>query len=230
MSTRAPARTPRRPLPTFDPQHRVVRVLGVFAVVYAAALVVEMLTSWHERSVYLDIVNGIEVPIAVLDGLDDDVFVVLASLMAYLALAASFAVWVIRAGRNVRSRGIKDTREFDEARFLWFFVPVVHLYRPYRAIRELWRGSAASDPRRWHDVAVPWMFVPWWLIWLASNTFGNGALVTNYGATTTEELLLGSELDLGRIILRLLCLPLFVTVVWAIARAQRRNRPATARR
>ncbi len=218
-----------RALPAFVEQRGLLRALTAFAVLYGAVLVLELFSVWHERTVFLDLVNGIDLPNDVRMGDDDHLWVLLGSLLAYLGVALTFGVWVVRAGRNMRARGILDTREIDEARILWFFVPVVHLYRPLTAIRELWRGSAAQDPAKWRDVRIPWYFTPWWVLWLGSNLLGNAALYTNYEAQSPGELLMGSEFDMGRIVLRLACLPLFLAVVHGVARAQRKHRPRRKR-
>lgn len=212
-----------RKLPAFTPQRRLVRALTVLTVVYAVMLVLELVAGLGERRVLSELTQG-HVGHVGLAADELRSWATLAAAVAYLAVIPVFGVWLVRAGRNLRARGILDTRDIEEARILWFFVPVLHLYRPLLGMRELWQGSRAIDPAEWRSERVPVVLWLWWPVWLLSNLAGNLALWAWYEAISVQELLLANELELWREALRLGCVPLFLAVVWGIERAQTRTR------
>ena len=215
-----------RTLPAFTPQGGLVRALTVLTLVYAVALVVELGLLWAERETLAAIEQGRGWTFQALELLGHRGWATLASTAAYLAVIVPFGVWVVRAGRNLRSRGILDTRDIDEARILWFFVPLVHLYRPLLGLRELWQGSRAVDPAQWRCERAPLILALWWPVWLISNGLGNAALWARTEADSIEGAMLMGELDLWRAATRLACVPLFLAVVWGIERAQQLTRTA----
>lgn len=208
-----------RTLPAFTPQGRLVRVLTVLTAVYAVALVAELVASLAEREVLAELARG-HARLEAFAIIEHREWISLGAAALYLPAIVAFGVWLVRAGRNLRARGILDTRDLEEARLLWFFVPLVHLYRPLLGLRELWQGSRAVDPAGWRSEPVPMVLWVWWPVWLLSNLTGNAALWLLYVSTSTHELLVANELELWRQALRLACAPLFLAVVWGIERAQ----------
>lgn len=99
----------------------------------------------------------------------------LLTLLVVLGLIVTFLMWLHRVMRNIPALGNAKSRvEYTPG---WavgsFFIPVLNLFMPYRAVREAW---AKSDPaiRTQDDI----MFTPspsgglvlgWWLSWLAFN-------------------------------------------------------------
>lgn len=91
--------------------------------------------------------------------------------VAQLATVVLFCFFIPRANRNARSF-VGGPFEFTPR---WaagiFFVPFVNLYKPYRAVKEIWQASATPpDPR------IPWQFAPvpsllpwWWGLYLFSS-------------------------------------------------------------
>ncbi len=105
--------------------------------------------------------------------------VLLLNFLVYVGSVITFLLWLHRAYSNLRPLGATHT-EFTPG---WavgsFFIPFVNLVRPYKAVRELWRGSqpvsAGSEISGLSFTAdtgaplVGW----WWGFWIASNVFAN---------------------------------------------------------
>lgn len=89
--------------------------------------------------------------------------VMIASVIAYCR-------FYYRAMKNLTIINAADLRMTP----LWsvgsFFVPIVNLWKPLGAVRQIWRGS--FDPAT-ADVKVPAMIGWWWFFWLVSNWLGN---------------------------------------------------------
>ena len=93
----------------------------------------------------------------------------------YVVTVFAFARWVLLANRHVRMLGAEGLAQTPGKAVLFFFVPVVNLFLPYRGMRELWRAS--HRPSAWKDVPAPAWLPVWWGFWLATNLFGRIAKV-----------------------------------------------------
>ena len=107
----------------------------------------------------------------------------------YLVLLAGSAIawclWQHRAHANLRAFGRSGLRFTPGWAVGWWFVPVASLWKPFEAVRELWKASdPASDPLSWRSVrswpALGW----WWACWIG------GGVVSAVG--TAQR---GDELD-----------------------------------
>ena len=47
----------------------------------------------------------------------------------------------------------------------WYFLPIANLWKPYQAMKEIWRASARPD--KVDDAEVPGWLPLWWFLWLA---------------------------------------------------------------
>jgi hypothetical protein len=93
------------------------------------------------------------------------------SLPLSMATAVAFLMWLYRANQNARALG-SDTLEFTPGEAVGsFFIPFLNLFRPYQAVRELWRasdpGGAASGDEQ--TIRGGWIVGVWWLLFLVRN-------------------------------------------------------------
>ncbi len=115
----------------------------------------------------------------------------LAAVGAWLVCAVVFLLWLHRAYRAAGALRVSGMRSTPRGAVVSFFIPVVNLFRPYQAVRELhdgldpaalpapeprprpdgaehYRASAATLPLT--PVALPAAPVgAWWACWVASN-------------------------------------------------------------
>lgn len=98
-------------------------------------------------------------------------FVGILYLGLYLVTVVVFSVWIYRANYNVRQLGAEGLRFTPGWSVGWYFIPVFSLWKPYQAMKEIWKASA--NPARWHEqqrgTILPW----WWFLFLASGILGN---------------------------------------------------------
>jgi hypothetical protein len=94
----------------------------------------------------------------------------LAQLALYVFTAIIFGRWIVRANRNVRALGAENLSITPGWAVGYFFIPIFNLWRPYHAMKDLWRAS--HNPTGWAEVAVGSVLAGWWTLWLVSNFLG----------------------------------------------------------
>jgi hypothetical protein len=84
----------------------------------------------------------------------------------YIVTGIVFLVWVYRANRNARALGAQDMRFTAGWSVGWFFVPIMSLWKPFQAMREIWQASA--QPGNWRAVQAPPLLGWWWALYLGN--------------------------------------------------------------
>lgn len=56
---------------------------------------------------------------------------------------------------------------------LWYFIPIANIYLPYRAVKQIWKGTFELAAEPGPDDGVVGI---WWLLWILSNITGNFSL------------------------------------------------------
>ena len=105
---------------------------------------------------------------ATLEGNDTrQAWVAALGLAVYLPTIPLVLMWIHRANYNVRQLGAHGLRFSPAGSVGWYFVPLLSLWRPYQAMKEIWKAS--MDPRDWPAVSVPRILPLWWAFWWVSN-------------------------------------------------------------
>jgi hypothetical protein len=93
-----------------------------------------------------------------------------AQLVLYITTGIVFLSWIYRANGNARALGAKDMRFTPGWAVGWYFVPIMSLWKPFQAMREIWQASAA--PGNWQSVQTPPLLGWWWALYLGANILG----------------------------------------------------------
>lgn len=72
--------------------------------------------------------------------------------------------WIFKAHKNLTIIGAKNLRFSNAASIVWYFIPILNFFMPYRTMREIWKGSA--NPKNWDKEKIPFKLTLWWLIWI----------------------------------------------------------------
>ena len=107
-------------------------------------------------------------------------------LALYLFTAIIFGRWIVRANKNVRALGADGLRITPGWAVGYFFVPIVNLWRPYQAMKDLWRAS--HDPASWATTAAGSILPAWWTLWLLSCFLGQMSFRATMAAKGLEGL------------------------------------------
>lgn len=138
----------------------------------------------------------------------------LGSLVLFGLTAVVFLAWLRRVRGNARALGMPAR---TPGALLWWFVPVMNLFRPFLVVRAIYLASRGGPGR------APGWLVTWWLVWLASALWlcvevalaGGGEVARWY---LSDEV--GVVLVLGLAAQGVLARPLLLAVVAAIQREQ----------
>jgi phosphatidylglycerophosphate synthase len=107
-------------------------------------------------------------------------------LLLYLLTAVVFGRWIVRANKNVRALGAKDLRITPGWAVGYFFVPIVNLWKPYQAMKDLWRAS--HDLTSWGTAPASSILPAWWTLWILSNVLGHMSFRMTMAARGLEGL------------------------------------------
>jgi hypothetical protein len=106
------------------------------------------------------------------------------AIVLFFVTAVVWLVWEYLAYRNLESLGTFGTDTSPRGSVGWWFVPFANLVKPFRGVRDLWKGS---DPNRFEDwnVIPTWDLIGWWwAMFLGSRVVVNMGLSMRTDATT----------------------------------------------
>jgi len=97
-------------------------------------------------------------------------------LAEVLVLIVSYFVtgaWIYQAHANLRLVDVPQTEFTPGWAIGWFAVPIANLFKPFQAMKTLWRISHSEDPNL--DRTAPGIMWFWWLTWLLSGLTAIGS-------------------------------------------------------
>ncbi|MXS81715.1 DUF4328 domain-containing protein [Nitrosomonas oligotropha] len=98
--------------------------------------------------------------------------------------------WIYRANFNARQLGASGMRFTPGWSIGWYFLPVVCLWKPYQAMKEIWKAS--SNPQDWRSQPVPSILPWWWFFWIVSNLLGYASFRIALNAEQINELIVAN--------------------------------------
>ena len=138
-----------------------------------------------------------------------------------LATLFVFGRWIVVAHRNLPALGAQRL-EFRPGWALgFFFIPILNWWKPYQAMRSLWRSS--NSVHRPELQESPWMLPAWWTCWVVYSLVANGSWRSGRDGATFDLVENG--------VYGLLCVfaSLVVSRIWN-AQAHQRDNPEEAPR
>src|SRR5262245_7669425 len=117
-----------------------------------------------------------------------------ARFVAIVTTIVIFVMWIYRANYNARRLGATDMVFTPGWSVGWYFVPIANLWKPYQAMKEIWKASAA--PLHWKDQPrgpiLPW----WWGFFLFDNFLNQVAFRLMLRARTLSEITAASTMSI----------------------------------
>src|SRR5262249_59327981 len=109
-----------------------------------------------------------------------------------------------------------------------FFIPIVHLWKPYQAVKEIWRASEPDGTPFWKVNSRPAVFPVWWATWIIGNLLGNQAMRRFWFEKGPQQLEIASDLDAAASVFLILAAIAAVPIVRGICRRQEARHAALA--
>lgn len=135
-----------------------------------------------------------------------------------------FGRWIVLAHRNLPAMGAQYLEFRPGWAVGWFFVPIANFWKPYLAMRSLWRNSRSVEKPDAQDDT--WVLPAWWTLWIVSTIFGNILTRISLRANTVDELISASRITIASLIVDVflyLVAAVLVQRIWAAQRTQRES-------
>jgi hypothetical protein len=123
-----------------------------------------------------------------------ELLVALMYLGVYLATVVVFGMWIHRANRNARALGARHLEFTPGWAVGWYFVPILNLWKPMQAMREIWHAS--QNPHAGPDESTPAMISGWWGLWLITNFLGQLSFRYGLKAKTPQAMVTAEVIGL----------------------------------
>jgi Domain of unknown function (DUF4328) len=147
----------------------------------------------------------------------------LSQFSLYIVTVIVFGRWIYVLNSNKKPLGAGDLQFSPGWAVGWFFIPILNLWKPYQAMKELWQVSA--NPLHWQSQErgglLPW----WWFLWILSNVLGQISFRLSIGATDVSTIVASNLTDIfadaGSVALEIVA----IIMVSRIAKMQLAHRP-----
>ena len=106
-----------------------------------------------------------------------------------------FLRWIYFSNSNSRSLGASGMQFTPGWSIGYYFVPYLNLYKPYIAMKEIWKTS--KDPKNWEMIKTPSLFPQWWTLWIISSISANISFRLSMRAEELNELFVSSSVTLA---------------------------------
>ena len=97
-------------------------------------------------------------------------FIALSYLVVFVVSGILILKWLYRANYNVKQLGAKDMEFTPGWSIGYYFIPIVNLWKPFQAMKDLWKTSV--NPTNWQSLKSPSTIALWWGLWIVSNLLG----------------------------------------------------------
>jgi hypothetical protein len=148
----------------------------------------------------------------------------------FITTIVFWCVWQHHAQYNARQFAAGPPLQFTPGWAVgWWFIPIANLWKPFQAVRELWKASHGGDAWR---VLRTWPTIGWWWgIWIASNIhvwWGSNGGSMSFGTTpngtpvTPADVVAHDSWELVSNLLTVVAAILAISIVRAITDLQQR--------
>ncbi|MGC1272771.1 MAG: DUF4328 domain-containing protein [Planctomycetaceae bacterium] len=114
----------------------------------------------------------------------------------YLVLAIAYLRSLYVLNRNARALGADDMSTSPGWTVGWFFVPIASLFKPFQAVRDLWKASVPTAGR-WQENRSSPIVGWWWAFYLISAFFGQATFRTSLSAETIDQFQIASGVSIA---------------------------------
>ncbi len=173
--------------------------LKVFLYLSVAIAALSIWSGYLEHQMLIDFKNGVYTSetAAMVDAEASDsrqAIVGIIYMLVFFPTLICFLKWVYRANSNVRKLGAVGLKFTPGWSVGWFFVPIVNLWKPYQAMKEIFKAS--KNPADWTGQMTPSILGWWWGFWIISGYLSQVSFRMSLRAEGIDELLTANVLTL----------------------------------
>lgn len=141
------------------------------------------------------------------------------SLVVLAGTGIAWCVWQHRAHANLRAFGRSGLAFTPGWAVGWWFVPIGWWWKPFQAVRELWKASdPMTHPTGWHSVPTWPLIGWWWACWIASGV-ASGAGAAQRGADI-DATITGDTLVMAALALQVVAAVLAIAIIRQVVARQ----------
>jgi len=129
-------------------------------------------------------------------------------LLAYIVTGVAFLKWIHRANKNCHGFGAQGMEFTPGWSIGYYFIPFVNLYKPYQAMKEIWKVS--TNPTNWQNEGGSALLGWWWALWLISGFLGQASFRMSMKADTIISLQASTMVS---ILSGIIDIPLYIVAV-----------------
>ena len=133
-------------------------------------------------------------------------------LVAFVVTGIAFLKWIYRANSNCRGFGAQGMKFTPGWSIGWYFIPIAALWKPYQAMKEIWKVS--TNPINWQKEDGSSLLGWWWALWLIYSFLGQASLRLSMRANTISSLQTSTTVS---IISEIIDIPLYIVAVSLIS-------------
>ena len=170
-----------------DSFSRLTSWVKYFIYIQIVIAVISIVSGIMEYQLLSDFVNGAYVSQADADSSDQrQKIIAISYTVIYILSGILILRWIFISNHNVRQLGAKDMKFSPGWAVGWYFIPIFWLWKPYQAMKEIWKASRNPESWKYAEVSatLPW----WWFFWLINAFLGQQALRMSLRAQNTEQI------------------------------------------
>ena len=141
----------------------------------------------------------------------------------YLVLLAGTAIawclWQHRAHANLRALGRSGLAFTPGWAVGWWFVPIASLWKPFQAVRELWKASDPMTHAQGWDSVPTWPSIGWWWTCWVGSGLVNAAAAAGRGSDI-DATITGDSLAMAAIALQVVAAVIAIAIVRQVVARQ----------
>ena len=118
--------------------------------------------------------------------------------------------WIYQSNQNARYLGAKDMAFTPAWSIGFYFIPIVSLWKPYQAMKEIWQAS--QNPNNWQIEKVGSILGVWWFFWIVNSMVGQAVFRMSRRAQEISEFM---NVNMISQVSEILSIPLAV-VTWLL--------------
>lgn len=138
-------------------------------------------------------------------------FISILSMVTFIITSIAFLKWIHLANKNCYGFGAQDMEFTPGWSIGYYFVPFLNLYKPYQAMKEIWKVS--TNPANWHNETGSALLGWWWALWLISNYFWLNSFSLFMKANKLNHMGAWYVYAFGEIISGVLDIPLYIVAL-----------------